>query len=48
MVENLRAVRRQTGKSCEIAFDLAGSKLRRGPISRIIGWKPVRKTNWGK
>jgi hypothetical protein len=35
MVENLRAARRQTGKSCEIAFDLAGPKLRTGDFSKF-------------
>jgi pyruvate kinase len=45
MVENLRAAEKETGKACKIAFDLAGPKLRTGPISRspgIIRWKPVR------
>ena len=45
MVQNLRAAQEQTGKACKIAFDLAGPKLRTGPLSPspgIIRWKPVR------
>jgi pyruvate kinase len=45
MVENLHAAQKETGKPCKIAFDLAGPKLRTGPVSPspgIIRWKPVR------
>ena len=45
MVENLRAAQEETGKTCKIAFDLAGPKLRTGPVAPspgIIRWKPVR------
>ena len=45
MVENLRAAQKETGKQCRIAFDLAGPKLRTGPVapsSGIIRWKPIR------
>ena len=45
MVENLRAAQKETDKACKIAFDLAGPKLRTGPVSPspgIIRWKPVR------
>jgi pyruvate kinase len=45
MVENLRAAEKETGKTCKIAFDLAGPKLRTGAVSPspgIIRWKPVR------
>jgi pyruvate kinase len=45
MVEHLRAARKETGKPCKIAFDLAGPKLRTGPVSPspgIIRWKPAR------
>jgi pyruvate kinase len=45
MVENLQVAQKETGKSCKIAFDLAGPKLRTGPVSPspgIIRWKPVR------
>jgi pyruvate kinase len=45
MVENLRLAESATEKSCKIAFDLAGPKLRTGPVSPgpgVIRWKPVR------
>src|SRR6516164_7436144 len=45
MVENLRAAQEETRKACKIAFDLAGPKLRTGPVSPspgIIRWRPVR------
>ena len=45
MIENLQAAREETGKACKIAFDLAGPKLRTGPLSPgrgVIRWKPVR------
>jgi pyruvate kinase len=45
MVENLHSAQKETGKPCKIAFDLAGPKLRTGPVSPspgIIRWKPVR------
>ena len=45
MVENLRAAQKETGKPCKIAFDLAGPKLRTGPVSPspgIIRWQPMR------
>jgi hypothetical protein len=45
MVENLRAAEKETGKACKIALDLAGPKLRTGPVSPspgIIRWKLVR------
>jgi pyruvate kinase len=45
MVKNLRVAQQRTGKPCKIAFDLAGPKLRTGPVSPspgIIRWKPVR------
>ena len=45
MVENLRAAQKETGKTCKISFDLAGPKLRTGPVAAspgIIRWKPVR------
>jgi pyruvate kinase len=44
-VEHLRLAVRETGKSCKVAFDLAGPKLRTGPVSPgpgVIRWKPVR------
>ena len=45
MIENLRDAREETRKPCKIAFDLAGPKLRTGPVAAgpgIIRWKPVR------
>jgi pyruvate kinase len=45
MVEKLQAAQEETGKACKITFDLAGPKLRTGPLSPgpgIIRWKPVR------
>jgi pyruvate kinase len=45
MVDHLRLAESETGKSCQIAFDLAGPKLRTGPVSPgpgVIRWKPVR------
>ena len=33
MVENLRAAQKETGEGCKIAFDLAGPKLRTGPVT---------------
>jgi pyruvate kinase len=45
MVEYLRLAENETGKTCKIVFDLAGPKLRTGPVSPgpgVIRWKPVR------
>jgi pyruvate kinase len=45
MVEHLRQAEKETGKSCRILFDLAGPKLRTGPIVAgpgVIRWKPER------
>jgi pyruvate kinase len=45
MVDHLRLAESETGKSCKIAFDLSGPKLRTGPVSPgpgVIRWKPVR------
>jgi len=45
MVEHLRLAEKETGTSCKIAFDLAGPKLRTGPVCPgpgIIRWKPLR------
>ncbi len=45
MVENLRAAQEETGKACKVAFDLAGPKLRTGPLAPspgVIRWKPLR------
>jgi pyruvate kinase len=45
MVDHLRLAESEIGKSCKIAFDLAGPKLRTGPVSPgpgVIRWKPAR------
>ena len=45
MVDHLRLAESETGKSCKIAFEMAGPKLRTGPVSPspgVIRWKPVR------
>ena len=45
MVDNLRLAKKETRKQCKIAFDLAGPKLRTGPVAPspgIVRWKPVR------
>ncbi len=45
MVDHLRLAESETGKSCKIAVDLAGPKLRTGPVlpgPGVIRWKPVR------
>lgn len=45
MVENLRLAEKESGKSAQVAFDLAGPKLRTGPIQPspgVIRWKPQR------
>ncbi|CAN5848426.1 pyruvate kinase [soil metagenome] len=45
MVKNLRLAERETGKFSQIAFDLAGPKLRTGPMQLspgVIRWKPHR------
>lgn len=45
MVQNLHAAQNALGKSCRIVFDLAGPKLRTGPIEPgpgVARWKPSR------
>ena len=45
MVKHLRVAERKTGKRCALSFDLAGPKLRTGPIEpgpRVAKWRPVR------
>ena len=45
MVENLRAAERETGHGCLVSFDLAGPKLRTGPIAAgpdVAHWRPER------
>jgi len=45
MVEHLRHAARDLGKRCLISFDLAGPKLRTGPIApgpAVVKWRPTR------
>ncbi len=45
MVANLQRAKEDLGKECHIEMDLAGPKLRTGPIdpsSQIVKWKPQR------
>lgn len=45
MIRNLRRAREETGKHCRVLMDLAGPKLRLGPISpgpQVIKWRPHR------
>ena len=50
MVENLQAAQEETGKACKIAFDLAGPKLRTGPLAPCPGSSVGNRceTNSGK
>jgi pyruvate kinase len=45
MVRNLRLAEKSAGRSCKVSFDLAGPKLRTGPIEAagaIVKWRPQR------
>jgi pyruvate kinase len=45
MVKHLRRAERELGKRCLISFDLAGPKLRTGPIAAgpaVVKWRPTR------
>ena len=45
MVKHLRKAERELGKRCLVSFDLAGPKLRTGPITpgpAVIKWRPTR------
>ena len=45
MITNLRRAMKQTGKDCRVLMDLAGPKLRTGPVEsgpRVIKWRPLR------
>jgi len=47
MIKHLRQAERETGKRCALSFDLAGPKLRTGPIEpgpAVAKWRPVRDT----
>jgi pyruvate kinase len=45
MVEHLRRAERDLGKRCLVSFDLAGPKLRTGPLApgpAVVKWRPTR------
>jgi pyruvate kinase len=45
MVKHLRRAERELGKRCLVSFDLAGPKLRTGPIApgpAVVKWRPAR------
>ena len=45
MLRHLRRAEKRLGRSCKVSFDLAGPKLRTGPIATDIGvirWRPRR------
>ncbi|WP_233808165.1 pyruvate kinase [Paraburkholderia sp. HP33-1] len=45
MVKHLREAERDLGKRCLVSFDLAGPKLRTGPIApgpAVVKWRPTR------
>jgi len=45
MIDNLRQAERETGRSCKVSFDLAGPKLRTGPVApgpAVVKWRPER------
>jgi pyruvate kinase len=45
MIRALRAARAQTGKECRVLMDLAGPKIRTGPVAgarHIATWKPAK------
>jgi len=47
MVKHLRRAERETGMRCALSFDLAGPKLRTGPIEpgpAVVKWRPMRDT----
>lgn len=47
MIRNLERARQKTGKACRILMDLAGPKLRLGPVEsspQVIKWRPRRDT----
>ena len=50
MVNNLRRAELELGRGCRVSFDLAGPKLRTGPIeekAHVFKVKPIRDP-WGK
>ena len=48
MIRNLERARQKTGKACRILMDLAGPKLRLGPVEggpQVVKWRPRRDTS---
>jgi pyruvate kinase len=46
MIANLRQAERELGRSCQVLMDIAGPKLRTGPLTgtpQIIKWRPGHK-----
>ena len=49
MITHLRSAQRDLGKPCKLLMDLAGPKLRTGPVSfraQVVKWKP-RRNDYG-
>jgi pyruvate kinase len=47
MIKHLRRAERETGRRCLVSFDLAGPKLRTGPLApgpAVVKWRPTRDT----
>lgn len=45
MLRHLRRAEKRLGRSCKVSFDLAGPKLRTGPVATDVGvvrWRPQR------
>jgi pyruvate kinase len=45
MIEHLARAKKRLGRSCKVLMDLAGPKVRTGPIEKVPGvlhWRPVR------
>ena len=45
MLQHLRNAEEELGQSCRVSFDLAGPKLRTGPIApgpEVLKWQPSR------
>lgn len=50
MIQHARRAMKETGKSCRVLMDLAGPKLRTGPIKagpQVIKWRPRRNLYGG-
>jgi pyruvate kinase len=45
MIGNLRRAQQETGRRCKVLMDIAGPKLRTGPLAKVwhvVRWKPAR------